>query len=85
MVKESQPIYTPEKKYNVVGYADKYTGSVKRNDYLAKNRAKNVFRVLTEEFGVPASQLVLDDKGGVENMFYDDPQLSRSVIISEVK
>lgn len=76
---------TPEKKYNVVGYADKYTGSVKRNDYLAKNRAKNVFRVLTEEFGVPASQLVLDDKGGVENMFYDDPQLSRSVIISEVK
>ena len=52
---------------------------------MAKNRAKNVFRVLTEEFGVPASQLVLDDKGGVENMFYDDPQLSRSVIISEVK
>ncbi len=76
---------TPDKKYNVVGYADKYTGSVKRNEYLAKNRAKNVFRILTEEFGVPASQIVLDDKGGVENMFYDDPQLSRSVIISEVK
>lgn len=75
----------PEKKYNVVGYADKYTGSVKRNDYLAKNRAKNVFRVLTEEFGVPVSQLILDDKGSVENMFYDDPQLSRSVIISQVR
>ena len=74
---------TPEQKYLICGYADKYTGSVARNTWLAEQRAKNVFQVLTEEFGVPAEQLVLDDKGGVDNMYYDDPQLSRSAIISK--
>lgn len=74
---------TPDQKYLVCGYADKYTGSVKRNIWLAEHRAKNVYRILTEEFGVPTSQLILDDKGGVDNMFYDDPQLSRSVIITK--
>ena len=73
---------TPDQKYLICGYADKYTGSVKRNLWLGENRAKNVFEVLTKEFGVPESQLVLDDKGGVDNMFYDDPQLSRSAIIT---
>ena len=74
---------TPDQKYQICGYADKYTGSVKRNVWLAKNRAKNVFRLLTEEFGVPAHQLVVSDKGGVDNMYYNDPQLSRSVIITK--
>ena len=74
---------TPEQKYLICGYADKHTGSVERNIWLAEHRAKNVFKILTEEFGVPAEQLILDDKGGVENMFYDDPQLSRSAIISK--
>ena len=74
---------TPEQKYLICGYADKHTGTVKRNIWLAEHRSKNVFKILTEEFGVPASQLVLDDKGGVENMYYDDPQLSRSAIITK--
>ena len=76
---------TPNQKYLICGYADRHTGTVKRNIWLAEHRAKNVYKILTEEFGVPASQLVLDDKGGVENMYYDDPQLSRSVIISAIK
>ena len=76
---------TPNQKYLICGYADKHTGTVERNIWLAEHRAKNVYKILTEEFGVPASQLVLDDKGGVENMYYDDPQLSRSAIISEYK
>lgn len=74
---------TPDQKYLICGYADKHTGTVKRNIWLAEHRAKNVYKILTEEFGVPESQLVLDDKGGVENMFYDDPQLSRSAIITK--
>lgn len=74
---------TPDQKYLICGYADKYTGTVARNIWLAEHRSKNVFKILTEEFGVPASQLVLDDKGGVDNMYYDDPQLSRSAIISK--
>jgi hypothetical protein len=74
---------TPNQKYLICGYADKHTGTVKRNIWLAEHRAKNVYRILTEEFGVSESQLILDDKGGVDNMFYDDPQLSRSAIISK--
>lgn len=74
---------TPEQKYLICGYADKYTGTVARNIWLAEHRSKNVYKILTEEFGVPASQLILDDKGGVDNMYYDDPQLSRSAIISK--
>ena len=74
---------TPDQKYLICGYADKYTGTVARNIWLAEHRSKNVYKILTEEFGVPASQLVLDDKGGVDNMYYDDPQLSRSAIISK--
>ncbi len=74
---------TPDQKYLICGYADKHTGTVKRNIWLAEHRSKNVYKILTEEFGVPKSQLVLDDKGGVENMFYDDPQLSRSAIITK--
>lgn len=74
---------TPNQKYLICGYADKHTGTVKRNIWLAEHRSKNVYKILTEEFGVPASQLILDDKGGVDNMYYDDPQLSRSAIITK--
>jgi outer membrane protein OmpA-like peptidoglycan-associated protein len=75
----------PGKKYNVMGYADKATGTADRNQWLAENRAKNVYDLLISEYGVPASSLVLDSKGGVENLYFNDPQMSRSVIISEVK
>ena len=75
----------PGKKYNVMGYADKATGTADRNAWLAENRAKNVYNLLISEYGVPASSLVLDSKGGVENLYFNDPQMSRSVIISEVK
>lgn len=76
---------TPDKKYNVIGYADKQTGTSERNVWLAENRAKNVYDILVNEFNVNPNQLVLDSKGGVDYMFYNDNQLSRSVIISEVK
>jgi outer membrane protein OmpA-like peptidoglycan-associated protein len=75
----------PGKKFSVVGYADKQTGSAERNAVLAQQRAKNVYDVLTQMYGVSADQLTLDAKGGVDTMFLNDPQLSRSVIISEVK
>lgn len=76
---------TPEKTYLICGYADKFTGSAKRNQWLAEQRAKNVYKVLTTEFNVSPEQLVIGHKGGVENMYYDDPQVSRSVVVSEIK
>ena len=76
---------TPNKKYNVIGYADKQTGTPEGNTVLAQGRAQNVYDILVNKYGVPASQLVKDSKGGVDYMYFNDEQLSRSVIISEVK
>ena len=76
---------TPNRTFSVIGYADKQTGTEEINTRLAKNRAQNVYDLLTKEYGVPASRLTLDSKGGVDNMYLNDPRLSRSVIISEVK
>ena len=61
-------------------YADKGTGSVERNIVLSKNRARVVYECLVNEFGVPKRQLRVDHKGGVDNMFYNDPRMSRAVI-----
>lgn len=66
--------------YKITGYADKGTGTPEINSRLSKARAEAIYNVLVREFGVPASQLQVDSKGGVDNMFYDDARLSRSVI-----
>ena len=75
---------TPEKKYTVYGYADKQTGTEERNAQLSQERSQNVYDILIK-YGVSANQLVKAAKGGVDVMYLNDPQLSRSVIISEVK
>lgn len=66
--------------YTITGYADAGTGSKRINQRLSKRRAEAVFNCLVKEFGVSESQLRVDHKGGVDNMFYDDPRLSRAVI-----
>lgn len=68
--------------YTITGYADAGTGSKELNERLSKERAEAVRDCLVDEFGVDASQLKIDYKGGVENMFYDDPRMSRAVITS---
>lgn len=70
----------PKVVYTITGYADAGTGSKELNEQLSKERAEAVYRCLVEEFGVSESQLRLEYKGGVENMYYDDPRLSRAVI-----
>lgn len=66
--------------YTITGYADAATGNKKINDRLSEERAKAVYDCLINEFGVNPNQLRMEAKGGVENMFYDDPALSRAVI-----
>lgn len=75
----------PNVVYIITGYADKGTGSVERNVILSKNRARVVYECLVNEFGVPKKQLRVDHKGGVDNMFYNDPRLSRAVITRVVE
>ncbi|WP_133640121.1 OmpA family protein [Sphingobacterium paludis] len=70
----------PEIRYQIMGYADSGTGSKTTNQRLSRERAEAIYNVLVREFSVPASQLVVDYKGGVANMFYNDPRLSRAVI-----
>lgn len=66
--------------YTITGYADAATGNERINKKLSKDRANAVYKCLVEEFGVNKAQLQVDYKGGVENMFYNDPRLSRAVI-----
>lgn len=70
-----------DKVFTIVGYADNKTGSAAVNERLSKARAEAVRDALVNEFGVKASQLKVDYKGGVDNMYYDDAALSRAVIV----
>ena len=67
--------------YTITGYADAATGNQYINEKLSKDRAIAVYRCLVDEFGLNEAQLKIDYKGGVENMFYDNPKNSRTVII----
>ena len=69
-------------RFMIAGYADKATGSPEANEILSRKRAESVRECLVNEFGVPVSRLDITWKGGVGNMFYDDPALSRVVIIT---
>ena len=75
----------PNKKFRIVGYADQQTGTAEGNATLARQRAQSVYDILVNQFGIPSSQLVVSSEGGVDYLFYNDEQLSRSVIISEVQ
>lgn len=70
----------PNSVYVITGYADEGTGTRQRNERLSRERARVVYDCLINEFGVPAAQLQMEHKGGVKNMFYNDPRLSRAVI-----
>ncbi len=73
----------PHSVYTITGYADEGTGSEELNRELSKERADAVYDCLVKEFGISQSQLRIDYKGGVDNMFYNDPRLSRAVITQE--
>jgi outer membrane protein OmpA-like peptidoglycan-associated protein len=71
-------------KLVVAGYADKKTGSVKRNQTLSEQRAKAVYDYLIS-LGVPASKLETTANGGVDPIFFNNDVLSRTVIIKPAK
>ncbi len=65
--------------YEIGGYADKNTGSVKINQTLSEKRANAVREALIAE-GVNPAQLEVKAYGGVDTMFFDNYRLSRAVI-----
>ncbi|MDY3120031.1 OmpA family protein [Porphyromonas somerae] len=70
----------PNAKFVIAGYADRGTGSSKRNQFLSEQRSKVVIDFLVNEQGISPDRLIQESNGGVENMFYDDPRCSRAVI-----
>ena len=76
---------TPNTKYLICGYADKQTATPEHNMMLSENRAKAVYNVMVNEFGVNPDQLVMDYKGGVDYMFYNMKELSRCTMITSIK
>ena len=73
-----------DSKFVVAGYADKKTGSVKRNQTLSEQRAKAVYDYLISQ-GVPASCLEMQANGGVGAMFFNKDVLSRTVILKPIE
>lgn len=71
--------------FSIMGYADKATGRAEINEALSRERAMSVKEYLVKEFGIAADRLDASWSGGVGNMFFDDPALSRVVIIKEKK
>jgi outer membrane protein OmpA-like peptidoglycan-associated protein len=68
-------------KYVITGYADRFTGTDAINVRLSRARAQAVYNCLVNEFGVDPTRLTIEWEGGVRNMFYDDPRLSRAVVV----
>ena len=69
-------------KYEVVGYADKATGSSKTNQKLSDKRAKAVYDALIKA-GVSEDQISFKGVGGHENL-WNSRVLTRVVIIEPV-
>ena len=73
----------PNAKYNVLGYADKATGSAKTNATLSNKRAEAVYNALVKA-GVNKDQISFVGEGGVENK-WDSRALTRVVVIELAK
>lgn len=71
---------TPDKVFEITGYADRTTGSAKRNRELKKQRAVNVHDTLVDLYGITPQRLrvILPD----DNLsLAEDPTLNRAVVI----
>ena len=75
----------PNEKFVVTGYADKATGSAKRNAKLSQARADAVYKALTQKYGVNADQLTVESRGAVAPFLFGENALSRAAIVSIVK
>lgn len=76
---------TPDTRYLICGYADIQTAASEHNLLLSEKRANAVYDFLTEVCGVDPAMLVIDYRGGVDYMFYEDNELSRCVMITSIK
>ena len=69
-----------EKVFTLTGYADRQTGSKKRNQHLSQMRVEYVYNLLKEKYNVPAERLVIKAAGSEVDR-WGDPLLNRCVVI----
>lgn len=69
-------------KFKVIGSADKQTSNPDHNHFLSVQRADGVAAMLINKYGVDPSRLTVEYHGGVDYMYFQDPQCSRSVVIT---
>jgi len=72
----------PDTKFVIAGYADVQTATPSHNLMLSEHRAEEVYNCLVNEFGVNPDQLEKAFFGGVDYMFFNDKQCSRSALIT---
>ena len=70
----------PEKVFTLTGYADKQTGSAKRNQQLSQMRVDYVYNLLQTRYEIPAERLVVKAAGASVDR-WNDPTLNRCVVI----
>ncbi|MDO5017022.1 MAG: OmpA family protein [Porphyromonas sp.] len=68
----------------VIGYADAKTGSANYNMQLSEKRAREVARLLTDEYGVDSNQITIDYKGDTVQP-YAENAWNRVVIMTAEK
>lgn len=69
-----------DKVFTLTGYADRQTGSKKRNQELSKLRVEYVYNLLQTKYGVSADRLVIKAAGSEVDR-WGNPLLNRCVVI----
>ena len=69
-----------DRVYRIEGHADQQTGTPAGNKRVAENRAKSVYDYLVK-CGVNPKQLTYEGKGNEANIYENNQQANRSVII----
>ena len=69
-----------DQKISVTGYADKQTGTTKRNQYLSDQRAKYVKDLLVKKYGVSEDNITVKGEGASSSLF-KTASLNRVVVI----
>lgn len=69
-----------DKVFTLTGYADRQTGSKKRNQELSELRVEYVYNLLQTKYGVSADRLVIKAAGSEVDR-WGDPLLNRCVVI----
>lgn len=69
-----------DKVFQITGYADKQTGTQKRNQYLSEQRVQYVYDLLQSKYNIPAERLIVKAAGAEVDRF-NSAILNRAVVL----